>query len=79
MLEASVMGQFENPNVIQLKGVVSKCEWLYIYRYTYIYLYSSNSLIHEENAKENQKRIVFWYRGKERAYTLSQLSPQFSL
>ena len=53
------MGQFENPNVIQLKGVVSKCEWLYIYRYTYIYLYSSNSLIHEENAKENQKRIVF--------------------
>ena len=34
-------------------------------------LFFSNSLlIHEENTKENHKRIVFWYRGKERGLSL---------
>ena len=27
--------------------------------------FSNSLIIHEENTKENHKRIVSWYRGKE--------------
>ncbi len=26
--EASIMGQFDHPNIIRLEGVVTRCEWL---------------------------------------------------
>ena len=39
----------------------------------------SNLLVHEENTKENHKRVVFWYRGKERPQIEPTLTSIFSI
>ena len=50
MLEASSHALIYNENV---------------YGY-FLHTFLESDLIHEENTKENHKRIVFWYCGKKR-------------